>query len=113
VEGSGTGTIASSGDGETLELSGGDIWTLLSKNTGVRNMEILIDEYDSGSGTPGLIEYRTGEDQAACESAGWETFSSSLSALGWVQVRVSNPGNLGLSVGGALVLSDGVDHLKL
>ena len=90
AEGSGTGTVENSGDAEKLTLLGGQSWTLPAKESGVVNVLISYDVYQSGSGGPGTIEYRTGEDQSACEAAGWNTYTAKFPSSGWVQIRVSN-----------------------
>jgi len=95
-EGTGTGTVTSTGDAEYLTLLGGQTWTLPAVQTGEEEIEITYDKYENqdgagaGSGGPGLIEYRTGADQATCEAAGWNTYTVHFTSSGWVQVRVTN-----------------------
>jgi len=112
-EGSGSGIVSDSGDEEVLTLIGNEDWTLPSKNFGVAQAMIKYDEYDTGSGAKEIIEYRTGVDQEACELEAWVEYTDSFWSLGWVQIRFRVEGNLALSIGGALLLDDGSDHLKL
>ena len=88
ADGSGTGTVAGTGDDETVCIEIGQDWTLPAVNTGNRMIEITYDQYQSGSGT-GTIEYRTASTKAACLTAGWNTYTVPFTSSGWVQVRMS------------------------
>jgi hypothetical protein len=89
ADGAGTGTIISSGDDEKVCVDEGEYWTLPPVNAGGGIMEIDYDQYQTGSGTPGDIEYRTGSTRVLCLAAGWNTYTVPFSSSGWVQIRVS------------------------
>jgi len=54
--------------------------------TGAFTIELSINVYAAGDTV--TIKYRTGADQAACESAEWSTYSTPFDSLGYVQARV-------------------------
>ena len=116
LDGFGTGLVTDSGDSELLCLDSGEYWVLPSVNTGAIPIEITYDQYASGSGVYGLIQYRMGVSQEACEGQvvetpfivtdteviitedtevigpdemGWTEYTGHFISLGWVQVRIS------------------------
>lgn len=89
ADGSGTAQVVGVGDDELVCVEAAENWVFPSVNTGAIEIELAYDQYDTGSGVPGTIEYRTGASKAACEAAGWTGYTGHFSSLGWVQVRIS------------------------
>jgi len=56
--------------------------------TGTRAILLLQSHYAAGDNV--LLEYRHGASQAACEAAGWNTYTAQFSSAGFVQIRVTN-----------------------
>jgi len=67
----------------------GEYWILPAVNAGGSVMEILYDQYQSGSGVAGTIEYKTGSTRVLCLADSWNTYTVPFSSSGWVQIRIS------------------------
>jgi hypothetical protein len=86
---SGTGTVAGSGDSETLTLSTGQFEESVVWQVGVGTAEINLNTY-SGIAVVPTIEYKTGNSIANCEADTWTTYSGgSFESSGWAKIRVS------------------------
>lgn len=113
ADGTGTGQVEGSGDGETLGLTGDEWQTYGPINIGTIGVVIEYDQYASGSGTPETIEYKTGNTRVTCEADSWNAYTVHFESLGWVKVRMRVSGRLKLSTGDLLLLDDGSSHLTL
>jgi len=90
ADGSGTAEVIGTGDDETVCIDAEEYWEFDPVNAGSSIMEILYDVYNTGSGVPGTIEYRTGATRVLCLADTWHTYSIPFSSSGWVQIRISN-----------------------
>lgn len=84
----GTALITGSGDAEKILFDAGENLQLASWNLGSGTATIELDKYQSGYDGSITVKYRTGATKAACEAAGWTTYSGSFTSLGWVGVRL-------------------------
>lgn len=84
----GTGAIGGSGNTETICVEAGEFMESEVIYTGPVSVELLQNVYAAGDTV--LIKYRHGATQAACEAAGWTTYSHPFVSLGFVQVRVES-----------------------
>jgi len=88
ASGSGTGTVNSTGDSETLTVNPGEYWEYPTWYYGTgSNARITKDKYLTGSGTINVY-YRTGATKGATELLGWTAYSGDFVSLGWVGIRV-------------------------
>ena len=87
---SGTGIISGSGDGETITLNDGQYEESEVVDIGANQVEIVIDEYGSGSGGPPVIKYKDGDDYANCIADTWHIYTVPFLSTGYVQIRVEN-----------------------
>ena len=89
LDGFGTGLVTGSDDAEALNLDSGEYWVLPAVETGTITIVITYDQYDSGSGDEGDIEYKTGASEALCEAEEWAAYTTPFTSDGWVQIRLS------------------------
>ena len=89
VDGTGDAVVSGSGDAEIIAVAEGNEWITPAVKIAPQDILITYDQYDSGGGTPGTVEYRTGASKTACEAQSWSTYSVAFTSLGWVQVRMS------------------------
>jgi len=89
ADGTGTGTVSGSADDEIVSMSSGQTWISPAVNTGSQQVTITYDQYQTGEGVAGTIEYRTGANKTACLGAGWLDYTVPFSSSGWVQVRLT------------------------
>jgi hypothetical protein len=57
-------------------------------NTGAVAIKLLQNVYAAGDTV--ALKYRHGASQAACEAAGWLTYTEPFTSLGFVQVRMES-----------------------
>jgi hypothetical protein len=84
----GTGSITGSNDNETLTLSTGQNEESEIINIGTGQIDIIIDEYQSGSGDSPVIKYKNGNSEANCNADSWNTYSAPFNSLGYIKIRV-------------------------
>jgi hypothetical protein len=86
----GTGAISGSGDSEVITLDDGEYMESEIVNIGVKDIEILIDDYGAGSGPAETVQYKDGATEAACEADSWHNYTVPFRSAGYVKVRVEN-----------------------
>lgn len=84
----GTGLIASSGDGENLQLNAGEYMESNIVQTGAQTILLTINQYASGD-TP-TIKYRTASSPGVLTGTAYSTYSTPFSSSGYVQVRLES-----------------------
>jgi hypothetical protein len=82
-----TGEISGSGDAETLTLDPGEYAEFRMVNVGTIEIEILYDNYQSGSGPAPTIKYKDGDSEANCNADTWNTYSVPFTSAGYVKIR--------------------------
>ena len=89
---SGTGTVTSSGNPETLTLALGDEMISETWQLGTITAVIEYDHYLPGSGSPPVIQYKTADTKQACEEVvEWTNYDGiNFPCLGWVIIRLAN-----------------------
>lgn len=91
VDGTYTATLINSAslDDEAICITSGQYWISPHENVGEGIIKITYDQYNEGSGTPGIIEYRKGSTASLCIVATWTTYSTPFDNTGspWVQTR--------------------------
>lgn len=85
---SGTGLISGSGDSEILTLDEGEYEESEVVNVGANEIEIIVDNYQSGSGPAPVVKYKDGDSEANCEADSWNTYSAPFTSSGYIKVRV-------------------------
>ena len=86
-EGSGSGSVIDTGDDEQLELDEGENWELPTVNVGSGTRVIELNKYGSGDGSPDL-QYKTGTDEANCDSDTWHDYLGSFTSEGWAKIKL-------------------------
>lgn len=84
----GTGTINSSGDAETICLSSGEYMESELVYTGEVTVTLLQNEYVAGDTID--LNYRHGATSAACLAASWNDYVAPFVCLGYVQIRIES-----------------------
>lgn len=84
----GTGTIAGSGDAETISLTEEQNMVSEVVNTGTVTVQLLINVYAAGDTV--TVKYRHGATQVACEAAEWTDYVTPFASLGYVQARLES-----------------------
>ena len=85
----GSAAIVGAGDDERLHFIDGQDKESESRYVGTGQTQITINSYKAGKGTP-TIEYRTADNKAACDVAGWVAYVGAFNSLGWVGVRLES-----------------------
>ena len=86
----GDGSIQNSGDAETMTLETDDIMTGEMVYIGVNNIEILIDNYQTGSGHAPTREYKNGSTEQLCNDDIWNDYTAPFESAGYIKIRVVN-----------------------
>ena len=86
VDGIGTSIVSGTGNNEYLTIGAVKYWLFPAVQTGTVEIEITYDKYQAGSGS-GSIQYRTGANKGACETAAWNDYTSHFTSLEWIQVK--------------------------
>jgi hypothetical protein len=84
----GTGTIENTGNSERIVLEAGESMTSEIVETNTGEWEALQGEYQEADTV--LLEYRTGNSEANCESASFATYTTPFESLGFVQLRITS-----------------------
>lgn len=82
----GTGDTAGSGDTDAIFLGSGEYMESEIVETGVRSIQLLINEYATGDSA--TIKYKNGGTVAACNADSWNTYSVPFTSDGYVKVRL-------------------------
>jgi hypothetical protein len=56
------------------------------------SVEILYDNYQTGSGPPPIIEYKNGSTEENCNNDSWNIYSDPFIALGYIKIKVRQIG---------------------
>jgi hypothetical protein len=87
----GDGSITGAGDAEQIELDDTETMQTSSVvNTGAVTVTLQKNKYGSGDASV-VLKYRTGATVAACQAAGWSTYTVPFASSGYAQVRVEDP----------------------
>jgi len=87
----GTATVSGSGDSEIITFGSGQNKECKPWKTGTGTFKIHIDKYDTGSGTPSSIQWKTGATPALCEADDWNTYSDGVGLVseGWNKIKIN------------------------
>jgi len=86
----GDGEISGSGDSEIITLDGLEYMESEVVSVNAQEVQILIDNYDTGSGGPVTIEYKDGDSEENCLSDSWNSYVESFVSSGYIKIKVSN-----------------------
>ncbi len=84
----GTGTISGSGDAEIMTLDANEYMESEIVNIGAINVELLYDNYQTGSGPAAAIQYKDGNTPANCEADTWNTYTTPFVSAGYIKLRI-------------------------
>ena len=85
---SGTGEASGSGNNEIITLDSGENMESEVINIGDNKVEILIDEYQTGSGPAPVIKYKDGNSVSNCNADSWNIYSVPFDSTGFVKIRI-------------------------
>ena len=86
VNWTGTGAISGAADAEKLELETGEYMESELVETGVRNVQLLQNNYQAADTV--TLKYRTGATDVDTLAAAWQVYAGIFISAGYVQIRV-------------------------